>query len=97
MSFFLVFIILAWFILWPILSFAYFKAQNSDTPSSPSVDFSSLKMTIAPRIVEDETVLMMKLGESAYYLEDKEVARLIKALRSTQMTVQTMNEVQALE
>lgn len=96
MSFVFVIFMLLWLVAWPILSFAYFKVQTSDTPIPTEYRLESRDVQFGPKIVDDKTKLVMKIGPTSYILDEDEVTQLVRRLRGTQLTVKTMNEAQAL-
>lgn len=91
-------VILIWAGFWPVLWYAFFSHKfATDTPSSNTPTMlRSREIQIGPRIVEDDTVVMMKIDGKMYIGSDKEIDSIVRRLKSTQMTARTMNEVQQL-
>lgn len=96
MGFVILMTVSIWFIIWPVLLYYYFKGNTHALPSRTRL-IAAKDALVGPALVEDNFFLSIKIDDAQYLMEGREVSRLIDELRSVNLSVQTMNEVQSLD
>lgn len=91
-------VVLLWLVIWPIVMYYYFQEEATSHAHAPTrVEVGKETFTIAPTITSQGVRIAMNANGTMFILDDASAGQLIRKLRTTQLTVNSMQEVQKLE